>query len=149
MRLATSSCLGLLFVLSGCAYTTHNALPVHAKSIAVPMFRNKTYNFDYTRKLEVEVTEAVRSAIVQAGELKIAEREEADLILEGDVTHFDREVLRTDRFGEAGEIRLVVRARISVYDVKESKYLFKNRLVTNVDRNAESGVYNLRRAESE
>ena len=138
-------CIGL----SGCAYTTRNALPRYMKTIAVPVFANKTFIEEYTRKLEVEVTEAVRNAFIQTGELKLAGREDADLILEGTVTKLDREVLRTTRYGDPAEVRLVARARISVYDVKEAKYLFKDVLVTNSDKREESGVYNLRRGENE
>ncbi|MCY3020614.1 MAG: LptE family protein [Planctomycetota bacterium] len=149
-----SSIIFVLFVLfvvdtGGCSYATRNALPPRIKSIAVPVFANKTYIGEYTRKLEVEVTEAVRNAFIQAGELKLAGREDADLILEGSVTKLDREILRNDRFGDPAEVRLTVRARMSVYDVKEAKYLLKDQLVTNAEKKEESGVYNLRRGESE
>ena len=139
----------LMVLASGCAYTTRNALPKHMKTVAVPVFTNKTYVDEYTRKVEVEVTEATRNAFIQAGELKIAGREDADLILEGSVMKLDREILRSDRYGEPAEVRVVVRARISVYDVKEAKYLFKDQLVTNSDKKTEAGVYSLRRGESE
>jgi hypothetical protein len=139
----------VMIVSGGCAYSTRNALPKHMKTVAVPVFTNKTYIDEYTRKLEVEVTEATRNAFIQAGELKIAGREDADLILEGAVMKLDREILRTDRYGEPAEVRVVVRARISVYDVKEAKYLLKDLLVTNSDKKTEAGVYTLRRGESE
>ena len=138
-----------LLALSGCAYTSRNALPPHFKRIAVPVFANKTYIDDYTRKLEVEVADSVRNAFMQAGELKITRREEADLILEGEVTKLEREMLRTDRFGDPAEVRLTIRTRISLYDVKEAKYLLKNELVTNTEKKVDSGVYNLRRGEYE
>ena len=142
-------CLALAVVISGCAYTTHNGLPPHLKSIAVPVFNNKTYVEEYTRKLEVEITDATRKVFVQSGELKLAGREDADLILEADVEKLDREVLRTDRYGDPAEIRVVIRCRMSLYDVKEAKYLLKNLLVTNGDRASESGVYSLRRGDTE
>ena len=139
----------LALSLQGCAYTSRNALPPHFKRIAVPVFTNKTYIDDYTRKLEVEVTDSTRNAFIQAGELKITRREEADLILEGEVTKLDREMLRTDRFGDPAEVRLTIRARISIYDVKEAKYLLRNELISNTEKKNESGVYNLRRGEDE
>jgi len=144
-------CLALMLLLgaSGCTYSTRNALPKHIKTIAVPVFQNKTYVEDYTRKIEVEVTEAVRAAFVQAGELKLANREDADLILEGEVTKMEREILRVDRYGDPAEVRLTIRARISIYDVKEARYWVKNQLVTNAEKKSESGVYNLRRGEHE
>jgi hypothetical protein len=142
--------LCLLVLLSGCTYSTRNAaLPKHCKTIAVPMFANKSYVGEYTRKLEVEVTEAARNAFIQLGELQIAGRENADLILEGEVTKLNREILRNDRFGDPAEVRLTVHARISLYDVKEARHLFKDHLVTNAEKQQESGVYNIRRGESE
>lgn len=147
-RLAAVGVL-LIAAFGGCAYTTRNSLPPHAKTIAVPVFANKTYIGDYTRKLEVEVTEAVRNTFIQTGELKLAGRENADLILEGEIMKMDREVLRNDRFGDPAEVRLTVRARISLYDVKEARHIFKHELVTNAEKKEESGVYNLRRGESE
>ena len=139
----------MLALLSGCAYSTRNALPAHIRSIAIPVFKNKTFVTDYTRKIEVEVTDAARNAFIQNGELALASRETADLILEGEVTHVDRETLRSDRYGESAEVRLIIKARISVYDVKEAKYLFENVVVTNTEKKAENGVYNLRRGEYE
>jgi hypothetical protein len=145
-----ASCIVLAACLSGCSYSARNtALPAHAKTIAVPVFTNKTYVGDYTRKLEVEVTEAVRNAFIQTGELKLAGRENADLILEGEVTKLEREALRNDRFGDPAEVRLTIRARLALYDVKEAKHIFKDVLVTNAEKKEESGVYNLRRGESE
>jgi hypothetical protein len=139
----------LLLTATGCAYTTRNALPRHVKSIAVPVFANKTYVDEYTRKLEVEVTNATRNAFIQAGELKLAGREDADLIVEGEITRMDREPIRVDRFGDPAEVQLTIRARINVYDVKEARYIIKDRLVVNNVKKNESGVYNIRRGESE
>jgi hypothetical protein len=142
-------CMLGLALSSGCAYSTRNALPSHLKTIAVPVFANKTHVDDYTRKIEVEVTDMTRNAFIQTGDLKLAGRENASMILEGEVTTMEREVLRTDRFGDPAEVRLTVRARVSLYDVKEAKYLLKNQLVTNAEKKSESGVYSLRRGESE
>jgi hypothetical protein len=139
----------VLLVATGCAYTTRNSLPRHVKTIAVPVFANKTYTDEYTRKLEVELTNATRNAFIQAGELKLAGRENADLILEGEVVRMDRDAVRVDRFGDPAEVQVLLRARISVYDVKEARYLMKDQLVVNNTKRNESGVYNLRRGENE
>lgn len=143
------SAAALLLVAVGCNYSTRGGLPKHIKSVAVPVFRNRTHLTEYTRGLEVEVTKAVRRSFLQTGELRLAGREDADVILEGEVRELQREVLRTDRYGDPAEIRLTLRARVSAYDVKKSRYLFRHRLLTNGDRRPESGVYNLRRGEPE
>ena len=138
------SCL----LLSGC-YSTRTQLPEHARSIAVPVFANKTYCEDYARKVEVEVTEAARKTFLQTGQLKIAGRESADLILEGTILKHERRALRVDRYGEPAETQMRILAQISLYDVKDAKYLFQNAVVANDDDKYESGAYNLRRGEDE
>ena len=139
----------LLLLSSNCAYSTRSRLPEHAKSIAVPVFGNKSYYDEYTRRLEVEVTDSVRKYFLENGQLRIAGREEADLILEGEVMNLERRPLRTDRFGEPAEAQVKISSRISLYDVKTAKYIFQNLLVNNEPNRPESGVYNLRRGEYE
>lgn len=142
-------CVFIAVTLTGCPYRAKGSLAQHIKTIAVPVFNNRTHIDDYTRKIEVEVTDSARTAFLQGGELKIAGREDADLVLEGEVIAFHRETIRSDRVGDPAETRLIVRARISVYDVREARYLFKDAVVSNGERKSESGVYSLRRGETE
>ena len=44
---------------------------------------------------------------------------------------------------------MIIKTRISVYDVKEAKYLLNNQVVTNIETKNENGVYNSRRGETE
>jgi len=140
--------LALAGLTSGC-YSTRTRLPEHAKSVAVPTFANKTYIDDYTRGLEVEVTESARKMLLQNGKLRITGRENSDLILEGQINKFDRVILRTDRFGEPAETQIVIQASVSVYDVRAAKYLVNGLAITNNQTRVESGSYNLRRGEDE
>jgi hypothetical protein len=144
VALLGSCCLALW----GC-YTTRPNLPAHATSIAVPMFENRSYFDDYVRGLETEVTKSVRKAFLQNGRLKVEGREHAALILEGEVLNLTRKPLRVDRYGEPAETQIKVSAKISLYDVKESRYLFRRVVLTNEATKPESGVYNLRRGEAE
>lgn len=140
--------LMLLSMGSGC-YSTRTNLPAHVKTIAVPTFENRSYNDEYTRKLEVELTEAVRQTFLQNGQLTLVGRDKADLILEGAVMRLDRQPVRIDRFGEAAETRIIIHAQVELYDVREAKYVFKKTQMANDAEKAESGVYNLRRGEFE
>jgi hypothetical protein len=142
-------CLVSFFGAVGCNYSARNALPEHLKTVAVPVFRNSTHLNEYSRGVEVELTHAVRKALLQAGELRLSGREDGDLIVEGDVRELERNVIRADRYGDPAEIRLTVRAKISAYDVKKNRWLIRDRIVTNGDLRPESGVYNLRRGETE
>jgi len=140
--------LALACLSSGC-YSTRTRLPEHAKSVAVPVFANKTYIDDYTRGLETEVTESTRKILLQNGKLRITGRENSDLILEGQINKFDRIILRTDRFGEPAEAQIVIQVGVSVYDVRAAKYLVNGLVVANNQNRVESGSYNLRRGEDE
>ena len=135
-------------LVSGC-YSSHTRMPERLQTIALPLFGNKTYLEDYTRKLEVEVTESARKSFLQQGRLKLAGRETADLILEGDVLRYERVTLRGDRFSDPVEVQLRILVRISLYDVKEAKYLIRNQTLSNDTGRPSSGTYDLRRGESE
>jgi hypothetical protein len=139
--------LGLL-VLPAC-YSSKTRMPENLKTIAVPMFANKTYIDDYTRKLEVEVTEAVRTTLLQQGRLQLVGREGADLVLEGDVIKIDRVTLRVDRYGDPAEMQYRVVTNVSLYNVRDAKYIFRNLLVASDTRRPSSGVYDMRRGEYE
>lgn len=137
-----------LLTAPGC-YSSRTRLPGYAKSIAVPVFANKTYIDEYTRKLEVEITESTRKALLVNGKLAVQGRESADLIMEGSINKYDRRILRADRYGEPAEVQIVIQATISVYDVKSAKYLVQGVVVTNDQEKTGYGSYNLRRGEDE
>jgi hypothetical protein len=148
-------CLGLALAVAPGCYTTKPNLPKGAKTIAVPVFKNKTYKSDewtqgeYIRQLETEVTQATRQALSQNGALKLADRGEADLILEAEITRYYTGFLRSDRFGSGGVFQVIVYATYSVYDVKDAQYLIKDgAIASNTDR-PEAGVYDTRRGETE
>ena len=138
----------LLLGATGC-YSSRSRMPDRLQTIAVPVFKNRTYIEEYTRKLEVETTEATRRNFLQNSRLKLAGRETADLVLEGDVTKYTRIQIRADRYGDPAEVQIYVLAQVSLYDVKEAKYLFRNRTIANYNWHPSSGSYNLRRGESE
>jgi hypothetical protein len=140
--------LGLLLGLPAC-YTSKTRMPENLKTIAVPIFANKTYMDDYTRKLEVDVTEAVRTALLQQGRLQLAGREAADLVLEGDVLKVERISLRVDRYGDPAEMQYRIVTSVSLYNVRDAKYIFKNLTVASDTRRPTAGGYDLRRGEYE
>jgi hypothetical protein len=138
----------LLLAMPAC-YTSKTRMPENLKTIAVPIFTNKTYMDDYTRKLEVEVTEAVRTTLLQQGRLQLSGRESADLVLEGDVLKVERIPLRTDRYGDPAEMQYRILTSVSLYNVRDAKYIFKNLTVASDLRRPSSGVYDMRRGEYE
>ncbi len=139
----------ILSAASGCAYSTRNGLPPHIKTVAVPMFENRTHLRSFALGIEREVTAAVRDAFLSGGGLRLAGREDADAILEGKVLGILRTVAREDKYGTPIHARLLIEASISLYDVREGRYVFRDVKVDNRMFRPESGAYNLRFGESE
>ncbi len=137
-----------LLGLQGC-YSSKTRMPESLQTIAVPVFANKTYLVEYTRKLEVDVTNSVRTALLQQNRLKLAGREGADLVLEGDVLRVQRTPLRTNRYGDPAEVQYRVVVKVSLYNVRDAKYVFKDLTLASDTRRPSSGTYDLRRGEDE
>jgi len=90
--------------ISGCGYTTRSVLPDNIRSVHVEIFRNK---IDITKEisakdpyevykpdLEVLLRDAIVERIFLDGHLKIASRDTADAILEGDILEYRKDPLR-------------------------------------------------------
>jgi hypothetical protein len=83
-------------LLAGCGYSTngsepvggyqwHSLYPEDVKTIAVPIFTNKSFRRDE----EFELTKALVSEIEAKTQYKVVAREKADTILEGEITSID------------------------------------------------------------
>ena len=76
-------------LLAGCGYGTRGNLPSHIKTVAVPIFKNRT--------LEPGVESAITSGVVNAfssgGRVRVVPLAEADAILEGEVVGYSLEGL--------------------------------------------------------
>src|SRR5689334_10626073 len=96
MKLYFLSILGIAWVACGCGYTQsgsydssdktgyhwHSLYRQDVQTICVPIFDNK----DYNRGLEFKLSKAVIHQIQANTPYRIADREHADSILEGEIT---------------------------------------------------------------
>lgn len=125
----------LIINLSGCGYTTRSLLAPHIKKIRVENFKNsiditeetsgrRDYK-TYRPRLELDVTKAVIDKFIFDGNLKIAQQEDADVILTAELIDFRREPLRYDEADNIEQYRMVILVRIELKDVKENKILWK------------------------
>lgn len=75
---------GTIFVLTiHCGfYSLKGSLPPHLKTVAIPLFENQTSEFGITETL----TDAVTNEFVRDGSLKIADRTDADVLIESTIT---------------------------------------------------------------
>lgn len=128
--------LGLFIViLVGCGYTTGSLLPPRLKSIYVDNFKNRidigkevTESAQYTLYrpgLENDITEAAVERFVFDGNLRIASKEDADLILRGSLVDYSQEALRYDGSDNVEEYRIRITVDIELVDVANDKLLWK------------------------
>lgn len=124
--------VAVLATLSGCAgYQLGNSVPKELRSIAVPTFENASgHPF-----VEAAATQAVLAEIRRDGTLRIAEREDAALEMEGRITGCRLEPMRFDHDQPtlAVEYRLTLLADIKVYERASGKVVARLRNVTGDD----------------
>ena len=116
--------LGLVLaalLLGGCGYSTRGNLPDHIKTVAVPIFKNRT--------LEPGVESALTSGVVNAfssgGRVRVVPLDEADAILEGEVVGFSLAGLAFDRNANVQAYRLRVVLNLEFRDVKRNALLWR------------------------
>jgi outer membrane lipopolysaccharide assembly protein LptE/RlpB len=110
-----------LALVTGCGYSFKGNLPGHVKSVAVPTFKNKTQQ----PAVESTITAAVINAFVTSGKLKVVSLDEADSILEGEVTGYNVVSVAVDNRINVRQYRLVVTMNLQFRDVREGGMLFR------------------------
>jgi hypothetical protein len=97
-------------------YGTRGNLPDHIKTVAVPIFKNRT--------LEPGV-ESVVNAFSSGGRVRVVPLAEADAILEGEVVGYSLEGLAFDRSAIVRAYRLRLTLNVEFRDVKRSEMLWR------------------------
>lgn len=111
----TSSILLLLFVFFSvnCHHYTFNPnLPSDIEKIAIPTFKNDTFQYG----LETELTSRVVDEFISDGTLDIVDKGKADAILWGTVKTYKLEPVAFDINEVVKEYRMVVRLSLSFED---------------------------------
>ncbi len=107
--------LGLLFLAAGCgSYRLGTTLPDYLQTVYVPTFENKTYQ----PGIEVDITNAVITRYRQDGNLRPVSEDQADTVLQGEITGWERRVIgyTGEDDNEVEEYRLYVVAVITFID---------------------------------
>jgi hypothetical protein len=87
--------LAALLLLSGCGYHQQSLFPAEVRSVAVPIFQNRTFY----QGLEFEVTEAIIKEIELQTPYKVTGQGSADTILEGSIVDVRQHRLSRTRDG--------------------------------------------------
>jgi outer membrane lipopolysaccharide assembly protein LptE/RlpB len=112
----------ILATLAGCGYSLRGTLPDHVKTVAVPVFANKTAE----PAVENLLTQAVVQAFSTNGRLRVVKPEEADAILEGEVVGYEIQALAFDPRASIRQYRLVVTMNLRFRDVQRKTLLFEH-----------------------
>ena len=107
--------LGLVLValvLAGCGYSTRGSLPDHIKTMAVPIFKNRT--------LEPGLDSAITSGVVNAVPI-----DQADAILQGEVVSYSLDGLAFDQNANVRAYQLQVVLNVEFRDVRKSALLWR------------------------
>ncbi len=117
---------GLLLVIgaclaTGCGYSFRGNLPSHIKTVAVPIFKNRTE----APGLENTITSAVISAFSNGGRLRVVPVEQADSILEGEIVGYQIDGAGFDRNQNVQAYHLRVVLNVTFRDVRQNKMLWQ------------------------
>ena len=123
-RIGRAPALGLALLalgLTGCGYSFRGDLPDHIKTVAVPVFTNRTAE----PAVENWLTSAVVEAYATNGRLRVVKTQEADAILDGEVVGYSVQSIAFDNQANVRVYRLLVTMNIKLRDVRRNSVLFE------------------------
>ena len=136
------------FLFSGCGYHlvgTGSSLPSHLKTISIPVFKNISSQPEIHR----ELTSAVLQAFISDGRLKVAKKDDADLIMDATLTYYKK---RNVSFGSqdlVSNIIVEVEINLQVTDQIKNKIFMKEKFKTQWDYISTSDIAATERARLE
>ena len=113
--------LGAALLLAGCGYSTSGSLPEHIKTVAVPIFKNRTLE----PGVETAITSGVVNAFSSGGRVRVVPVAEADAILEGEVVAYSLDGLAFDQNANVRAYRLRLVLNVEFRDVRRSALLWR------------------------
>ena len=128
LRFLGALCLLPLFLASGCGYTNHTVLPQDIKTIYVNTVQNKIpleQTYVYTPGLEIAITNAVIRRLHQDGNLHVVKKQDADAVLEADLTGFQQEGLRFNSLESTEEFRMFIVMTIRLKNQKTGETIWE------------------------
>ncbi|MBI5396668.1 MAG: LptE family protein [Verrucomicrobia bacterium] len=112
---------------AGCAYRVGPTSTLNIRSIAVPNFKNETYE----PRISVQVTNAVIKRFQTDGSMKVVSEEAADATLKGTIVRWQRSALRYSRQNVLvpSEYQLSIHASAVLTDNRTGKRLVEGGFV--------------------
>jgi outer membrane lipopolysaccharide assembly protein LptE/RlpB len=106
---------------AGCGYSLRGNLPEHIKTVAVPVFQNRTA----VPAVENFLTNAVVNAFSTNGRLRVTGVSQADSVLEGEITNYYLQSIAYDSAANIRQFRLTVTLNLRFRDLRKNEVLFQ------------------------
>ena len=126
-------------LISDCGYHlvgTGNTLPPHLKSIAIPVFKNSSSQPEIHR----ELTSIILRSFINDGRLKVAKKDEADLLMKGALTYYGKRTAAFSSDDLSSDIIIELGVNVEVVDQVKNKIFLKQKLKTQWDFNSTSDI---------
>jgi hypothetical protein len=113
-------CVGM-----GCGiYSVKGSMAPHLKTVAVPLFENRTAEF----RVAEDLTDAVITSFTRDNSLKIAERAAADVLVEGIIVQIDERAGAFDQTETVQDMKIYLSVQIKCTDQVKREVLWQERL---------------------
>jgi hypothetical protein len=113
---------GLLFRCG--IYSFSGSLAPHLKTVAVPLFDNRTVEYGIAEDL----TDTVINEFTQDNSLKISERGDADVLIEGSIVRVEDRAGAFNSEEQVQDIKIYVTAKVKATDQVKKTVLWDERL---------------------
>jgi hypothetical protein len=115
----------LAAMVCSCSYYSFSgSLPPHLETIAIPLFDNSTPEFGVAEDL----TDTVIQEFTRDNSLKIADRQQADLVLEGEINRIDDRAGAFDENEQVQNRKLYMTVRVKCTDQVKKQILWEDRI---------------------
>lgn len=114
---------GWCFLIWGCGVYSFSgsSIPSHIKTVAIPLFEDKTSEFG----IDQQLTDTLIDAITQDNTLRISGLREGDSILRGTILRVEDRAGQYDREEQASDFRVTITITVVFEDVKKRKTLWE------------------------
>ncbi len=133
-------CITMMSCLQGCGYTLVGRgvfLPEHLRRINVPVFENRTTQYD----LETIITYKVVERLNSYKGMEVVDLDKADGVLKGVITEYTLVPISYRSDGSVNEYRIQIRADIQLYDLVKKQVQFEQQgFIMNRDYQAAENI---------
>jgi hypothetical protein len=111
----------LVALVLSCGYSAGSLLPKHIKKLYIPTFENETTRYG----IEQDLTTAVTEVFTDDNRLSVVSESEADAMLRGVITSYEKGALTFDRAQTVDEFKIEISVAVEFEDLRDGKILWR------------------------